>query len=113
MSKFLFGFEGQEECSLSMANAIRDVLLTRFFGRNDWSELDEDRDNSLPSRFAAWPKIFEKEEVKKDSDSEKSQPKPRKRDSKAAKKVAASTSSEQLETESEPLSAETTSEVKR
>ena len=65
-----------------MAIAIRDVLLTRLFGCNDWSTLDDEHVDGEPSRFAKWPDIFEKEEVKKASDS-----KPRKRNAKADKKV--------------------------
>ena len=70
-----------------MAIAIRDVLLTRLFGCNDWSTLDDEHVDGEPSRFAKWPDIFEKEEVKKASDSDSLKSKPRKRNAKADKKV--------------------------
>ena len=86
-SNFLFGKKGQDACSAQMAIAIRDVLLTRLFGRNDWSTLDDKHVDGKPSRFAEWPDIFEKEEVKKASGSDSSESKPRKRNAKADKKV--------------------------
>ena len=78
-------------CSARMAVAIRDVLLTRFFERNDWSTLDKDHMSSKPSRFADWPRnVFAKE--KKAGDSNSSEPKPRKRDAKADRKNVYNTS---------------------
>jgi hypothetical protein len=70
-----------------MAIAIRDVLLTRLFGCNDWSKFDNKHVDGKPYRFAKWPEIFEKKEVKEASDSDSSESKPRKRNAKADKKV--------------------------
>ena len=66
---------------------MRNVLLTEFFGCSDWGKLDKDRE-SKPSRFDTWPAFFAKE-VKKASESDSSEQRPRKRDTKAAKKVTA------------------------
>ena len=57
-SKLLLASQGRKACTTRMAVAVRDVILTRFFKRNDWGSLDKVRHNSKLSRFNTWPKNF-------------------------------------------------------